>query len=104
MGYFCIDKDSTDTKVVFNKTVGLRDNWAKQKPKAAVSQKQSNPKHERKPIDVIKQLGKKIHNLSEEKQKKVKAEKSNTYLLVFFMENWNLFSLQLLRKRAHELP
>ena len=41
LGYFCIDKDSTDTKVVFNKTVGLRDNWAKQKPKAAVSQ--NNP-------------------------------------------------------------
>ncbi len=28
-GYFCIDKDSTDEKPVFNRTVGLRDTWAK---------------------------------------------------------------------------
>ena len=29
MGYYCIDKDSTANKLVFNKTVGLRDTWAK---------------------------------------------------------------------------
>ncbi len=29
MGYFCVDKESTSEKIVFNKTVGLRDNWAK---------------------------------------------------------------------------
>lgn len=29
MGYFCVDKDSTNDKLVFNKTVGLRDTWAK---------------------------------------------------------------------------
>lgn len=29
MGYFCVDPDSTDQKLVFNKTVGLRDTWAK---------------------------------------------------------------------------
>ncbi|MBB1139419.1 glutamine--tRNA ligase/YqeY domain fusion protein [Myroides sp. WP-1] len=29
MGYFCVDKDSTTTNLVFNKTVGLRDTWAK---------------------------------------------------------------------------
>jgi glutaminyl-tRNA synthetase len=28
-GYFCIDPDSTKGKLVFNRTVGLRDNWAK---------------------------------------------------------------------------
>lgn len=28
-GYFCIDKDSTDDKLVFNRVVGLRDTWAK---------------------------------------------------------------------------
>ncbi len=28
-GYFCVDKDSTDDKPVFNRTVGLRDTWAK---------------------------------------------------------------------------
>ncbi len=29
LGYFCVDKDSTEEKLVFNKTVGLRDTWAK---------------------------------------------------------------------------
>ena len=28
-GYFCIDTDSTPEKLVFNRTVGLRDSWAK---------------------------------------------------------------------------
>ncbi len=29
LGYFCIDRDSTDKKPVFNRTVTLRDSWAK---------------------------------------------------------------------------
>jgi glutaminyl-tRNA synthetase len=29
LGYFCVDKDSTADKMVFNRTVGLRDTWAK---------------------------------------------------------------------------
>ncbi len=29
LGYFCVDKDSTKEKIVFNKTVGLKDTWAK---------------------------------------------------------------------------
>ncbi|MUH35158.1 glutamine--tRNA ligase/YqeY domain fusion protein [Zobellia amurskyensis] len=29
LGYFCVDPDSTTEKLVFNKTVGLRDTWAK---------------------------------------------------------------------------
>ena len=29
LGYFCVDQDSTAEKLVFNKTVGLRDTWAK---------------------------------------------------------------------------
>jgi len=29
LGYFCVDKDSSDQKLVFNKTVGLKDTWAK---------------------------------------------------------------------------
>lgn len=28
-GYFCLDKESTATQLVFNQTVGLRDTWAK---------------------------------------------------------------------------
>ena len=29
LGYYCVDKDSSDEKLVFNKTVGLKDTWAK---------------------------------------------------------------------------
>ena len=29
LGYYCVDKDSSAEKLVFNKTVGLRDTWAK---------------------------------------------------------------------------
>jgi glutaminyl-tRNA synthetase len=31
LGYFTLDKDSTPDHLVFNRTVGLRDNWAKAK-------------------------------------------------------------------------
>ena len=33
LGYFCVDKDSTPENMVFNRTVGLRDTWAKMKEK-----------------------------------------------------------------------
>jgi len=33
VGYFCVDVDSTPQKPVFNRTVGLRDGWAKIKKK-----------------------------------------------------------------------
>jgi glutaminyl-tRNA synthetase len=75
IGYFCVDQDTTDSKVVFNKTVGLRDSWAKQKTKTNSKTSQPAKQHaKRKAIDVIKQLGKKYTNLPEQKQHKVKAE------------------------------
>ncbi|MBT6407724.1 MAG: glutamine--tRNA ligase, partial [Rhodospirillaceae bacterium] len=33
-GYFCVDPDSTPEKLVFNRTVALRDSWAKIQAKA----------------------------------------------------------------------
>ena len=33
LGYFCVDRDSTDARQVFNRTVALRDSWAKAKTK-----------------------------------------------------------------------
>ena len=30
-GYFCVDKDSTEDKIVFNKTVGLKETWNNKK-------------------------------------------------------------------------
>jgi glutaminyl-tRNA synthetase len=29
LGYFTLDKDSTSENMIFNRTVGLRDNWVK---------------------------------------------------------------------------
>ncbi|MDO7172128.1 glutamine--tRNA ligase/YqeY domain fusion protein [Mariniflexile sp. AS56] len=79
LGYFNVDKDSSTSKLIFNKTVGLRDNWSKQvatqktdnKP---VNQNKPNTQPKRKAIDVIQQLGKKYTNLPEAKQLKVKSE------------------------------
>ena len=30
-GYFCLDRDSTPERLLFNRTIGLRDTWAKEK-------------------------------------------------------------------------
>lgn len=78
LGYFNVDNDSSSEKLVFNKTVGLRDTWAKknnapQKPTQA-KPNNSNQRPQKKAIDIIQQLGKKYTNLPEEKQLRVKAE------------------------------
>ena len=73
LGYFNVDDDASPSKLIFNKTVGLRDSWAKQKPKNTAVQPQPQ-QSQRKPISVIQQLGKKYTNLPEEKQTKVRAE------------------------------
>jgi glutaminyl-tRNA synthetase len=39
LGYFCVDRDSTAERPVFNRTVGLRDAWAKIEKKAGKSEK-----------------------------------------------------------------
>lgn len=81
MGYFNVDNDTTLNKLVFNKTVGLRDSWAKQSrsvgTKDSTNQNQPKPQQQQqqsKAINVIQQLGKKYTNLPEEKQLKVKVE------------------------------
>lgn len=77
LGYFNVDKDSTPEALVFNKTVGLRDSWAKEKPAAKKNENQAKPQNtqsQRKAIDVIQQLGKKYTNLPEDKQLKTKSE------------------------------
>ncbi len=84
LGYFNVDKDATTERLVFNKTVGLRDTWAKitgtersrskLRQNNSQSQKPQNSPPKRKAIDVIKQLGKKYTNLPEIKQQKVRTE------------------------------
>jgi glutaminyl-tRNA synthetase len=39
LGYFCVDKDSTSAALIFNRTVGLRDTWAKEQKKGGGQQK-----------------------------------------------------------------
>ncbi|MEL6810887.1 MAG: glutamine--tRNA ligase/YqeY domain fusion protein [Bacteroidota bacterium] len=75
LGYFNVDPDSSEMHKVFNKTVGLRDTWAKQKPKQTnqqPAQKQSQP--QRPAIEEIKKLGKKYTNLPSEKQAVAKTK------------------------------
>ena len=82
LGYFNVDKDSSSERLVFNKTVGLRDTWAKQtriersrnQPKPQNKPNVNQPQQQRKAINVVQQLGKKYTNYPEDKQAKVKAE------------------------------
>ncbi|WP_108804615.1 glutamine--tRNA ligase/YqeY domain fusion protein [Aquimarina sp. Aq107] len=79
LGYFNVDPDSKSDSLVFNKTVGLRDTWAKVKP---VSNKQANNGNKPQPnkqrevlaIDEIKRAGKKYTNLPEEKREALKIK------------------------------
>jgi len=78
LGYFNVDTDSSSEKIIFNKIVGLRDTWAKQKPKAQqqnnAPKQNNNPQQGAKAINTINKLGKKYTNLPEEKQVKVRAD------------------------------
>ncbi len=76
IGYFNVDYDSAPGNLVFNKTVGLRDSWQKQKPAIdPIIKSQPKPMQpKRKAIDVIQQLGKKYTNLPVDKQLKTKEE------------------------------
>lgn len=72
LGYFTLDPDSKDGNLVFNKTVGLKDTWAKQNTQAPVQnqpkpQVQVQPQAQKKALNEIQQIGKKLTNLSGEK-------------------------------------
>ena len=92
LGYFNVDDDSTTDNLVFNKTVGLRDTWAKQKPQQNNQNQQKNQQQsQRKPIDIIKQLGKKYTNLPEAKQLIVKEKIQKLAEKVVYKELQPLF-------------
>jgi len=77
LGYFNVDDDSTSDKLVFNKTVGLRQDVNKSvnvKVDLLKMEAKMMPAQQRKAIDIIKKLGKKYTNLPEAKQQKIKAE------------------------------
>ncbi|HMQ43702.1 MAG TPA: glutamine--tRNA ligase/YqeY domain fusion protein, partial [Mariniflexile sp.] len=97
LGYFNVDSDASAEKLVFNKTVGLRDTWAKQEqekqPEAKPVQQNNNTSQpQRKAIDVIQQLGKKYTNLPEAKQLKAKEEIQQLANEVSFDELQPLFN------------
>ncbi|MDG1275903.1 MAG: glutamine--tRNA ligase/YqeY domain fusion protein [Algoriphagus sp.] len=84
LGYFTLDKDSSAEKLVFNKTVGLRDSWAKQKPTPTAqsnpsNSQKSNPKpaqdqQVRSAINEIQKIAKKYTNLSGDKLAAARAD------------------------------
>lgn len=80
VGYFTLDKDATADKLIFNKTVGLRDSWAKQKPndnqpKQQGNQPKGNPQQQqgRSPLREIQKISKKYANLSGDKLANARA-------------------------------
>ena len=83
LGYFTLDTDSSADNLVFNKTVGLRDSWAKQQPAPAAQNsqpaKQSNqgggqPQGQRSALNEIQKIAKKYTNLSGDKLAAARAE------------------------------
>lgn len=73
LGYFNVDDDSKSDVLVFNKTVGLRDSWAKQVPKQNQNQPQKQTNN-RPAIEQIKSFGKKYDRIPEEARLKAKSE------------------------------
>jgi glutaminyl-tRNA synthetase len=71
LGYFTLDPDTKPGHLVFNKTVGLKDTWAKQAAQvmAAPATKPANPQAsgQRSALNEIQSIGKKLTNLSGEK-------------------------------------
>ncbi len=71
LGYFNVDPDSSDDLLVFNKTVGLRDTWAKAKPvpsQNSTNKPAQNQQREVPAVEEVKRAGKKYTNLPEEKR------------------------------------
>jgi len=72
LGYFNLDLDSKEGNLIFNKTVGLKDSWAKQNTEGP-TQNQSKPQApnqnqgQRSAFNEIQQIGKKLTNLSGDK-------------------------------------
>jgi glutaminyl-tRNA synthetase len=42
-GYFCVDPDSTEGRLVINKTLGLKDTWAKLEKKGRAGRSSPGP-------------------------------------------------------------
>lgn len=82
LGYFTLDKDASDGQLIFNKTVGLRDSWIKQKPKAnerqgahvSNSPNNNGSQGQRSALSEIQKISKKYTNLSGDKLATARAD------------------------------
>ncbi|MEQ8477533.1 MAG: glutamine--tRNA ligase/YqeY domain fusion protein [Fulvivirga sp.] len=78
LGYFTLDKEATQGHLIFNKTVGLRDSWAKQQPQETKPQNQpaanNQPQGHRSAINEIQKISKKYTNLSGAKLEAARAD------------------------------
>lgn len=77
LGYFNVDIDSAPGALVFNKTVGLRDTWAKVKPVPTNQNIKKQPQNQQKailPIEEIKRAGKKYTNVPDIKREGLKIK------------------------------
>ncbi len=82
LGYFTLDKEAKPGHLIFNKTVGLKDSWAKQQPqndqnKNQPKATQSQGQPQRSAINEIQKISKKYTNLSGEKLATARASIMN---------------------------
>ncbi|MBL3657146.1 glutamine--tRNA ligase/YqeY domain fusion protein [Fulvivirga sediminis] len=80
LGYFTLDKNASAEHLIFNKTVGLRDSWAKQQSeKKAQNQPQpkankNQPQAQRSALNEMQKISKKYTNLSGAKLEAARAD------------------------------
>ena len=98
LGYFTLDQDASSEKLIFNKTVGLKDTWAKQSAATLTTQptvqknQTKGPQVGKSGLNEIQYLGKKLTNLSGEKLEAALHDIRNHAEQVTFEELEPLFS------------
>ncbi|GAA5031721.1 glutamine--tRNA ligase [Marivirga lumbricoides] len=98
LGYFTLDKEASNDHLIFNKTVGLKDSWAKQQPKADQAKsnqpaaQQNQNQQQRSAINEIQKISKKYTNLSGDKLATARASIMNLAEGVEYEELQPLFN------------
>ncbi|UII31085.1 glutamine--tRNA ligase/YqeY domain fusion protein [Fulvivirga ulvae] len=98
LGYFTLDKDATSKHLIFNKTVGLRDTWAKQQSQPVQQGNKPSqpakgqPQGQRSAVNEIQKISKKYTNLSGDKLANAKASIMNLAEGVSYEEIQPLFN------------
>ncbi len=73
-GYFCVDNDSTEDALVFNKTVGLTDSWAKKENKGNNQKQQQGPARNKNLEQIGSASGKYLKARSDEERQELLAK------------------------------